>query len=87
VYFALARFYAWVGAAPEEIEERLRIIDQRNPIGDGDYIERTAGNARKYAGFAGCNGRGFEGFCDPADCYLGRGAAERGQKEKGGDTR
>lgn len=70
MYFHIARIYAGVGAHPVEIAERLKAIDQRNPIKDGSgYIERLAHDAGKYAGyFKSCPHELFERFCDATRC-------------------
>ena len=75
-YFTLARFYALIGMAPEEVAERLHSIDQRNPIRDSDYILRTAQCARKYKGFTGCPNEALGRFCDPGICFLTKDALE-----------
>lgn len=53
-YFAIARIYAAVGASPEEINARLHIIDDRNPIRDRDYIKRVSLCAQKYGCLREC---------------------------------
>lgn len=70
VYFTLARFYAFIGMAPPEIAYRLNTINDRNPIGDPDYIKRLANDARNYDGFKGCPNEYVESFCEPAQCFL-----------------
>lgn len=67
MYFHIARIYAGASAHPVEIAERLKTIDQRNPIKDSTrYIERVAHNAGKYTGyFQSCPHELFEQYCDP----------------------
>ena len=71
-YFELSRFYAWINMHPLEAEDRIRQIDQRNPIRDPDYISRVVHSARKYKGFSPCRKQIFIQHCDPERCFVKR---------------
>lgn len=75
-YFALTRFYAWIGMHPLEAEDRLMRIDQRHPIRDPGYIQRVVESGVKYAGFPGCDDQVLKQFCDKAGCFVARRAEE-----------
>ena len=66
----IARFYAAIGMAPEEMAYRLKLIDERNPIRDENYVERLTADAKKYAGFKGCPNDVLAPFCDSKQCFL-----------------
>ena len=72
VLLTIARFYAAIGMAQDEMAYRLHEINARNPLRDGDYIERLAADARKYAGFSGCPNEALASFCEPNRCFLCR---------------
>jgi len=63
-------FNAFIGMAPPEIAYRLNRINDRNPIGDPDYIKRLANDARDYEGFKGCPNEYVESFCERVQCFL-----------------
>lgn len=69
-YLEIARFLALRRAHPDEILERLKLIDARNPIRDPDYLERLARDAAKYAGFSGCPcpHEPLARHCEPTHC-------------------
>ena len=71
-FLTLARFYALIGMAPQEIATRLGEIDARHPIRDPDYIERLAATARSYRGFRGCPNEVLRDLCEPSRCVLSR---------------
>lgn len=82
-YFALARFYAWIGMHPAEAETRLLEIDSRHPIEDDGYIRRVVESGARYAGFAGCDDPALAQYCDSRECFL----AQWRQRRAGGRQR
>ena len=68
-YFALARFYAWIGMHPQEIKERIQNIDEKNPIHDRDYISRIIKYCYKYPGFPGCDNPILKTYCNRKKCF------------------
>jgi len=68
-YLALSRFYGWIGTHPAEAAERIRAVDARNPIRDGNYIERVALYGHNHGAFPGCENPVLKMFCSEADCF------------------
>ncbi|MBE3096892.1 MAG: hypothetical protein IMZ44_07135 [Planctomycetes bacterium] len=69
-YFALAKFYAWIGMHPAEVAERILAIDGRHPIRDPKYIERVVRCGAGHSGFAGCDHPVLRRLCERARCFL-----------------
>ena len=67
---SLARFYASVGMAGDEIIQRLREIDARHPIRDPDFIPRMVGYVVQNPRFRSCPSVGLSLYCEPQRCPL-----------------
>jgi len=68
-YFALAKFYGWIGMHPAESAERLHTIDGRRPIRDPKYIRRVAFYGVEHPGFMGCKHAAIMRYCEPSKCF------------------
>jgi len=71
-YLCLARFYSWINMHPEEITERLNLIDSKNPINDHDSIDRIVKWSAKCPGFAGCDNEILKKYCKQYHCFYYR---------------
>ena len=71
-YLALAQYWAWLGAHPLEIEERIRRVDDRHPIQDTACIERMVKYGTQHPGFRGCQDAAFQRYCRAEECFLAR---------------
>jgi len=71
-YLSLARFYRYVGMHPAEIRERIETINNRHPIRDPNYIERTIAWASDHPGFPGCNDESLRRYCRPEKCFYAK---------------
>jgi hypothetical protein len=82
-YFALARFYAWIGMHPDAIEGKLQEIDQKRPIRDPDYIGRVVQSGRKHPGFPGCHDLALRKYCDRRKCFRTEAMSPTGTAQEG----
>ena len=68
-YLSLARFYSGINMHPQELEEKLHLLDHNNPISDSNSIQRIINWAMEHPGFAGCENEVFKRFCDKENCF------------------
>jgi hypothetical protein len=68
-YLSLARFFRWIRMHPDEIRERIEDVDNRNPIRDPAYIERTVKWACEHPGFPGCSDDSLHRHCHQGSCF------------------
>lgn len=76
---SLARFYASIGMAGDEICQRIEEINNRNPIRDPDFIPRMVGYVIQNPKFRSCPSVGLAPYCSPEQCplhQLGQGKRE-----------
>jgi hypothetical protein len=76
-YLSLARFYSWINMHPQEVEEKLLLLDQKNPISDTGSIQRIINWALAHPGFAGCENEVLKRFCDKENCFYNKLISER----------
>lgn len=68
-YLSLARFYSWINMHPQELEEKLHLLDHKNPISDPNSIQRIINWSTEHPGFAGCENEILKRFCDKENCF------------------
>ncbi|MCX5636901.1 MAG: hypothetical protein NTX52_04305 [Planctomycetota bacterium] len=80
-YLSIARFYSWINMHPNEIEEQLNRLDQKNPISDPHSIQRIVSWATEHPGFAGCDNEALTKYCSKENCFYHRLKPEKKNKD------